>query len=36
MVLAPDEVTIAVVVPTCAAATSEAGDTASYAELDFA
>jgi predicted transporter len=36
MVLAPDEVTVAVVVETCAAATSEAGDTASYAELDFA
>jgi len=34
IVLAPDEVTVAVVVETCAAATSEPGDTASY--VDFA
>ena len=36
IVLAPDEVTVAAVVETCAAATSDPGDTASYAEVDFA
>jgi len=32
----PDDVTVAFVVETCAAAMSEPGDTASYAELDLA
>jgi hypothetical protein len=33
IVLVPDEVTVALVVETCAAATSDPGDVASYVEL---
>ena len=36
IVLVPDVVTVAFVVETCAAATNDPGDTASYVELDFA
>lgn len=36
IVLAPDDVTVAFVVETWAAATSEPGDTASYVALDLA